>query len=136
MGIADQFRFKETKTSFYYKNALYPMNNIIECINLTHYYGKKRVYENLNFSVGEGQIFGVSSVELLHVVDLPGDRDADRLDRKIAEHPRQPIAQEAGMLEGEPPGFFGGARWVVGSGIGPKIWAPLRWAVSIIVFVD
>ena len=30
LGIADQFRFKETKTSFYYKNALYPMNNIIE----------------------------------------------------------------------------------------------------------
>jgi len=30
LGIADQFRFKETKTSFYYKNALHPMNNIIE----------------------------------------------------------------------------------------------------------
>jgi ABC-2 type transport system ATP-binding protein len=36
-----------------------PMNNIIECINLTHYYGKKRVYENLNFSVREGEIFGL-----------------------------------------------------------------------------
>jgi len=30
LGIADQFRFKETKTSFYYKNGLYPMNNIID----------------------------------------------------------------------------------------------------------
>ena len=30
LGIVDQFRFKETKTSFYYKNALYPMNNIID----------------------------------------------------------------------------------------------------------
>jgi len=30
LGIGDRFRFKETKTSFYYKNALYPMNNIIE----------------------------------------------------------------------------------------------------------
>jgi len=30
LGIGDQFRFKETKTSFYYKNALHPMNNIIE----------------------------------------------------------------------------------------------------------
>lgn len=25
--------------------------NIIECKNLTHYYGKRLIYENLNFSV-------------------------------------------------------------------------------------
>lgn len=30
LGIHDQLRFKETKTGFYYKNAIYPMNNIIE----------------------------------------------------------------------------------------------------------
>ena len=30
LGIGDRFRFRETKTSFYYKNALHPMNNIIE----------------------------------------------------------------------------------------------------------
>ncbi len=30
LGIADQLRFKETKTSFYYKNALHPMNNMID----------------------------------------------------------------------------------------------------------
>jgi protoporphyrinogen oxidase len=30
LGIVDQFRFKETRTSFYYKNALYPMNNMID----------------------------------------------------------------------------------------------------------
>ncbi|MFT3893219.1 MAG: NAD(P)/FAD-dependent oxidoreductase [Anaerolineales bacterium] len=30
LGIYDQMRFKETKTGFYYKNAIYPMNNIIE----------------------------------------------------------------------------------------------------------
>lgn len=30
LGIADRLRFKETKTGFYYKNAIYPMNNIIE----------------------------------------------------------------------------------------------------------
>lgn len=30
LGIADQLRFKETKTSFYYKGKLHPMNNIIE----------------------------------------------------------------------------------------------------------
>jgi protoporphyrinogen oxidase len=30
LRIADQFRFKETKTSFYYKNALHPMNNMID----------------------------------------------------------------------------------------------------------
>jgi len=30
LGIHDQLRFKETKTSFYYKGKLHPMNNIIE----------------------------------------------------------------------------------------------------------
>ncbi len=35
------------------------MNTVIECNNLTHYYGKKMVYEDLNFSVGEGRILGL-----------------------------------------------------------------------------
>lgn len=35
------------------------MNNVIECNNLTHYYGKKLVYENLNFHVTEGSILGL-----------------------------------------------------------------------------
>ena len=35
------------------------MANAIECINLTHYYGKKMVYENLNFHVQEGSILGL-----------------------------------------------------------------------------
>ncbi len=30
LGISDQLRFKETKTGFYYKGAIYPMNNILE----------------------------------------------------------------------------------------------------------
>lgn len=30
LGIDDQLRFKETKTGFYYKGAIHPMNNIIE----------------------------------------------------------------------------------------------------------
>jgi len=30
LGIDDQLRFKETKTGFYYKGVIYPMNNIIE----------------------------------------------------------------------------------------------------------
>lgn len=34
-------------------------SNIIECINLTHYYGRKLVYENLNFTVEEGRILGL-----------------------------------------------------------------------------
>lgn len=33
--------------------------NVIECKNLTHYYGKKLVYENLNFNVKEGSILGL-----------------------------------------------------------------------------
>lgn len=33
--------------------------NVIECKNLTHYYGEKLVYENLNFSVQEGSILGL-----------------------------------------------------------------------------
>ncbi len=35
------------------------MNNVIECNNLTHYYGRKIVYENLNFNVREGSILGL-----------------------------------------------------------------------------
>jgi ABC-2 type transport system ATP-binding protein len=34
-------------------------NNAIECNNLTHYYGKKLVYENLNIHVKEGSILGL-----------------------------------------------------------------------------
>jgi len=30
LGIDDQLRYKETKTGFYYKGAIHPMNNIIE----------------------------------------------------------------------------------------------------------
>ncbi|QIA07950.1 ABC transporter ATP-binding protein [Draconibacterium halophilum] len=33
--------------------------NAIECKNLTHYYGKKLVYENLNFNVQSGSILGL-----------------------------------------------------------------------------
>ena len=35
------------------------MNNIIECKNLTHYYGKRLIYENLSFSVPQGRILGL-----------------------------------------------------------------------------
>lgn len=33
--------------------------NVIECKNLTHYYGKKLVYENLNIHLEEGRILGL-----------------------------------------------------------------------------
>lgn len=35
------------------------MNKVIECNNLTHYYGKKLVYENLNIHLEEGRILGL-----------------------------------------------------------------------------
>jgi len=35
------------------------MTNAIECLNLTHCYGSKIVYENLNFHVERGKIFGI-----------------------------------------------------------------------------
>ena len=35
------------------------MSNVIECNNLTHYYGKKMVYENLNIHVRNGSILGM-----------------------------------------------------------------------------
>ena len=35
------------------------MENIIECNNLTHYYGKRLIYENLSFSVPQGRILGL-----------------------------------------------------------------------------
>lgn len=33
--------------------------NIIECKNLTHYYGKRLIYENLNFNIPQGRILGL-----------------------------------------------------------------------------
>jgi ABC-2 type transport system ATP-binding protein len=35
------------------------MNNIIECKNLTHYYGDRCIYENLSFAVPKGRILGL-----------------------------------------------------------------------------
>ena len=35
------------------------MENIIECINLTHYYGKRLIYKDLNFFVPQGRILGL-----------------------------------------------------------------------------
>lgn len=35
------------------------MENIIECHNLTHYYGKRLIYENLSFTVPKGRILGL-----------------------------------------------------------------------------
>jgi ABC-2 type transport system ATP-binding protein len=35
------------------------MNNVIECNNLPHYYGKKKVFETLNVHVREGSILGL-----------------------------------------------------------------------------
>jgi ABC-2 type transport system ATP-binding protein len=35
------------------------MNKIIRCENITHYYGKRLIYENLNFEVQEGKILGL-----------------------------------------------------------------------------
>ena len=35
------------------------MENIIECRNLTHYYGKRLIYEDLSFAVPKGRILGL-----------------------------------------------------------------------------
>lgn len=35
------------------------MHPIIQCKNLTHYYGKRLIYENLNFDVPKGRILGL-----------------------------------------------------------------------------
>ena len=35
------------------------MENIVECRNLTHYYGNKMVYEDLNFNIKKGSILGL-----------------------------------------------------------------------------
>ena len=33
--------------------------NVVECKNLTHYYGKKLVYENMSFNIKKGSTFGL-----------------------------------------------------------------------------
>jgi ABC-2 type transport system ATP-binding protein len=35
------------------------MEQVVECKNLTHYYGDRCIYENLNFSIPEGRILGL-----------------------------------------------------------------------------
>jgi len=35
------------------------MENVIQCQNLTHYYGKKLVFENMSFNVKKGSVFGL-----------------------------------------------------------------------------
>lgn len=35
------------------------MGNVVEIKDLTHYYGKKLIYENLSFNIKEGSIFGL-----------------------------------------------------------------------------
>lgn len=35
------------------------MENVIECKNLTHYYGKRLIYKDLNFNVPKGRILGL-----------------------------------------------------------------------------
>ena len=35
------------------------MDTIIQCENITHYYGKRLIYENLNFEVKRGKILGL-----------------------------------------------------------------------------
>ncbi len=35
------------------------MENVVECRNLTHYYGKRLIYENMSFSIRKGSIFGL-----------------------------------------------------------------------------
>lgn len=35
------------------------MENVIECKNLTHYYGKRLIYDNLSFNVPRGRILGL-----------------------------------------------------------------------------
>lgn len=35
------------------------MENIIECKNLTHHYGKRKIFENFSFSISKGKIIGL-----------------------------------------------------------------------------
>ena len=35
------------------------MQSIVQCKNLTHYYGKRCIYENLNFEIPKGRILGL-----------------------------------------------------------------------------
>ena len=35
------------------------MEKVIECNNITHYYGEKLIYENLNFEVEKGKVLGL-----------------------------------------------------------------------------
>ncbi|WP_228283404.1 hypothetical protein [Arcobacter sp. FWKO B] len=43
---------------------------IIQIQNLTHYYGKKKIYENLNLSIKEGSVFMIDGIVLFFMIWL------------------------------------------------------------------
>ncbi len=53
-----QYNFKDSGLTFAPKPVIME-DNVIECRHLTHYYGKRRIYSDLNFSVSRGTITGL-----------------------------------------------------------------------------
>ena len=74
------------------------MENIIECNNLTHYYGKRLIYENLSFSVPKGRILGLlgkngtgktTTIKMLSCLCRPTSGDALLCGVSISEQPQK-----------------------------------------------
>jgi len=42
-----------------HRNGRNAVNNVVEIKNLTHYYGKRMIFEDLSFNIREGSIFGL-----------------------------------------------------------------------------
>ncbi|CZE47819.1 ATP-binding cassette domain-containing protein [Campylobacter geochelonis] len=49
----------KTNDEFTQPNSAFARENAVEVKNLTHYYGKKMIYENLSFTVPKGCVFGI-----------------------------------------------------------------------------
>ena len=58
------------------------MEKVIECKNITHYYGEKLIYENLNFEVEKGKVLGL--------LGKNGDRKSTRLNSSHITRSRMP----------------------------------------------
>lgn len=85
------------------------METVIECRNLTHYYGERCIYENLNFRIAKGRIVGLlgkngtgktTTINILNGYLQPREGECLMLGHKAGQLPPEIKQRIALLLEG------------------------------------
>ena len=85
------------------------MENIIECRNLTHYYGKRLIYKDLSFTVPKGRILGLlgkngtgktTSINILSGYLKPQEGECLIFGQNITQMPAELRAKIGLLIEG------------------------------------